>query len=298
MSSVCSREKTALRLSALVAGLFALLSLAWGLWIDSLMILFDGAYSLISFCLSLLSAYAAQAVYQPANRRFPFGRAAIQPLVIAVKGLAIGLVCILSALAALQSLFDGGRAVSADLALGFALLSLVVCTAVWVYLRWRNPAGDSDLMNAEQSQWQMDTLLSGVVALGFAGAWLLERSAWAPWAQYVDPLLVLAVSVYFMGVPVRMVRSGVRELLMQAPDPEVERVARRALNAAGLGGEFTRVVKLGPYLILDVDIEAERFGDYNCLRRRLYRELADTPWRPVLYFNPVTDGPVSTMLKG
>lgn len=294
MSSVNSREKTALKVSALVAGLFALFGLIWGLWIGSLMILFDGAYSLISLCLSLLSVYAAQAVYQPASRHFPFGRAAIQPLVITVKGLAIGLVCVVSALAALQALLTGGRVVSAGLALGFALLSLVVCAGVWVYLRWRDSSGESDLMNAEKSQWQMDTLLSGVVALGFAGAWLLERSAWAAVAPYVDPLLVLAVSGYFVWVPARMVRNGVRELLMAAPDPEVERIARRALEAAGLGHEFTRVVKLGPYLILDVDIPAERYAHYNGLRRRLYRELADTPWRPVLYFNPVTDSLVAS----
>ncbi|WP_111642860.1 cation transporter [Marinimicrobium alkaliphilum] len=293
MSSAYSREKTALKLSALIAGLFAFFGLIWGLWIGSLMILFDGAYSLISLCLSLLSVYAAQAVYQPASRRFPFGQAAIQPLVIAIKGLAIALVCIVSALAALQSLLSGGRLVSADLALGFALLSLVACAAVWAYLRLRDPIGESDLMSAERSQWQMDTLLSGVVALGFAGAWLMERSAWAEWAVYVDPLLVLAVSGYFLSVPVRMVRGAVRELVMAAPDPKVEHIARNALQVAGLGREYTRVIKLGPYLILDVDISAERHADYNGLRRRLYRALADCPWRPVLFFNPVTDGPVS-----
>src|SRR5680860_395046 len=65
-----ARENMALSLSAVATGLFALAGITWGLWIDSLVILFDGAYSLVSLLLSLLSLYAARIVRRPASKEY------------------------------------------------------------------------------------------------------------------------------------------------------------------------------------------------------------------------------------
>src|SRR5690554_3531236 len=150
MFTSLARENMALTLSAAGAGLFAVVGIGWGLWVDSLVILFDGAYSLISLALSLLSLYAARLVRRPATEDYPFGLGAVEPLVIAVKGLVIGLVCVLSMASAVVSLLQGGRAVSADMGMVFGAVNVVGCLAVWVYLRWssfRNEEHTSELQS-------------------------------------------------------------------------------------------------------------------------------------------------------
>ena len=75
MAAFLARENLALILSSIGAALFAVLGITWGLWVDSLVILFDGAYSLVSLMLSLLSVYAARLMRKPACDAFPLGRA-------------------------------------------------------------------------------------------------------------------------------------------------------------------------------------------------------------------------------
>ena len=54
MFTSLARENLALTLSAVGAGLFALAGITLGLWVDSLVILFDGDKSQICMGLSLL----------------------------------------------------------------------------------------------------------------------------------------------------------------------------------------------------------------------------------------------------
>lgn len=251
MFTSLARENMALTLSALGAGLFAVAGIGWGLWVDSLVILFDGAYSLVSLALSLLSLYAARLVRRPANENYPFGLGAVEPLVIAVKGLVIALVCVLSLVSAVVSLLQGGRAVAADMAMLFGAVNVVGCLLVWGYLRWSSIRNGSGLVLAEQRQWLMDSALSAAVMIGFAGAWMLERSQWSELAIYADPVMMLVISVYFMTVPVRMVMDAVQELLLAAPSEHAMTEMQEMLEDHGFNPDRVKVAKLGPNLLLE-----------------------------------------------
>ncbi|MGC8119866.1 cation diffusion facilitator family transporter [Marinobacter sp. VGCF2001] len=250
MFTSLARENLALTLSAAGAGLFAIAGIAWGLWADSLVILFDGAYSLISLGLSLLSLYAASLVRRPASEDYPYGMGAVEPLVIAVKGLVIGLVCVVSLVSAVVSLLQGGRPVAAGMATVFGAVNVVGCLAVWGYLRWASIRNDSGLVRAEQRQWLMDSALSAAVMIGFAIAWGLEHSEWSEFAVYADPVMMLLISFYFMTVPVKMVMESVRELLLAAPRDEALEDIQETLAHMGLNPDQVKVAKLGPNLLL------------------------------------------------
>ncbi|MBZ0335579.1 cation diffusion facilitator family transporter [Marinobacter sp. AL4B] len=254
MFTSLARENMALKLSAVGAGLFAVAGIVWGLWVDSLVVLFDGAYSLVSLALSLLSLYAARFIRSPATEDYPFGMGAVEPLVIAVKGLVIGLVCVLSFASAVVSILQGGRPVEASMALIFGAVSVVGCLVVWVYLRWTSHRNGSGLVLAEQGQWLMDTVLSAAVMLGFAIAWLIERSEWSALAVYADPVMMLLISGYFMTVPVKMVLGAVRELLLAAPAEEAMDDIHSALKDLGVNPEAVKVAKLGPNLLLEAKL--------------------------------------------
>ncbi len=278
-----ARENTALSLSAIAAGLFALAGITWGLWIDSLVILFDGAYSLVSLLLSLLSLYAARIVRRPASKEYPFGRGAVEPLVIAVKGLVIALVCVLSLASAIAALLEGGRAVSADKALVFAAVSVLGCAAVWVYLKWAERRESSGLLEAEQRQWFMDSVLSAAVVLGFAIAWWLEKNGLTAWAVYADPVMMVVISAYFILVPVKMTVGAVRELMLAAPPAEFAEEVHDALSSVGLAPEQVKMAKVGPNLMMEISLPANWSGQSDRLKWSLLRHLSGLPVRPAIF---------------
>ena len=293
MLALITREKTALLVSAMTAGLFAVVGISWGLWIDSMIILFDGSYSLISLGLSLLSVYAAQAIKRPADSRYPFGRAAMEPLVIAIKGTAILLICIISLFSAAAALVSGGREVNAEMAMLFATASVSVCLVVGLYLRGVQRHNPSGLILAEKRQWLMDTLLSAAVLAGFAIAYgLQQHPQWAPLAVYADPVMVLLICSYFIRVPIKMMRGAMRELIMAAPDNDLQHHAQQALRNAGLASQHARLTKVGPYLIIDLDLPASRVCEFGRLRFAMYRQLSGLSVRPVVFLN-VADKPMT-----
>lgn len=249
-----ARENRALVASAAMAAFFAVSGIGWGLWIDSLVIVFDGAYSLMSLGLSLLSLYAARLVRRPASARYPFGMGAVEPLVIAFKGLVIGLVCLISLVSAAVALMQGGRPVGAGMAMLFGAVSVVGCLLIWAYLVRASNANNSGLIQAERRQWLMDSALSAAVLIGFACAWMQEHSQWSALAVYADPLMMLVISLYFIRVPVRMVRDAIKELLLAAPNKEAIDDIKRTLAAQGFKTEGVKVAKSGPHLLLEAKL--------------------------------------------
>ena len=145
-------EKRTLTLSALSALLFAVAGLVIGLLVDSLVIVFDGAYSLVSLVLTLLSLAAARFIAAPSCDRFTFGRAIFEPAVIAIKGAVILLEVVYSLYAAVEALLTGGREVDASVATAFGVVNVLGCIAVWALIAAQSKRQHSGLLDAEADQ--------------------------------------------------------------------------------------------------------------------------------------------------
>ena len=278
-------EKRTLTVSAISAGIFAAAGIGWGVWVDSLVIVFDGAYSLVSLALSLLSMAAFRMLQKPADDRFNFGRMVAEPLTVAVKGIVIMLVCVISLVSAVAALLSGGRVVEANMALAFATVNVTGCWLTWNYLKGEQRRCDSALIAAEGRQWFMDTVISVAVLAGFVISLLISRTPYAAWAVFADPLMVLLASVYFMSVPLRMTVSALREVMLATPEPSLRRLVTKRLTREGIAHDDIRMAKVGSHLILEVDAPAAALADLNVTRQKLEDCLEDLPLQPVVRIN-------------
>ncbi|ELV8594986.1 cation diffusion facilitator family transporter [Vibrio fluvialis] len=259
---MCARtsfnENRVLTLSALFASMFAGGGLIVGLLVGSLVIMFDGVYSLVSLLLTLLSLVAARYIRKPSDAQFPFGRAVFEPAVIAVKGAVILLIVSYSLYSAIGSMFTGGRPVDASIATAFGAINVVGCGLAWWYMKSLGKRHASGLIDAEVKQWQMDTMLSVAVTAGFVIAWLMTLTPMAKYAVYADPMMMLAMSFYFIKVPFEMLRSAMREIFLMAPSKEICQTVDQSVVAAGKESEqdieLAGVTKVGHELWVDVDI--------------------------------------------
>ncbi len=254
-------ENRILIFSALLASGFAVGGMVLGLLVGSIVIVFDGVYSLVSLLLTLLSLAASYYISKPSKSIFPFGKAILEPIVIAIKAAVILVVVALSLFSAVAALTSGGREVDASIATIFGAINVIGCGYAWWFMAKKSRRFSSGLIEAEKKQWQMDTLLSVAVTVGFIAAWLVSLTPYAHYAVYADPMMMVLMGFYFLKVPFDMLVGALRELLMMAPSKElchsvgndvleIEKVTDHQLKLAG-------VTKVGQELRVNVDVHID-----------------------------------------
>lgn len=254
-------EKRILTFSALLASGFAVSGLVLGLIMGSLVIVFDGVYSLVSLLLTLLSLAASRYISRPSQGEFQFGKAIIEPIVIAIKGLVILTIVGYSLYSAVSSVLTGGSEVNASIAALFGIVNVVGCGYGWWYIANKSKRFTSGLIHAETKQWQMDTLLSVAVTLGFVVAFLLTLTPYAHLNVYADPIMMILVSFYFIKVPFDMLKQAMKELLLMTPsddihhavDVEVNKIDQQFSQHIELAG----VAKVGQELWVNIDVHTD-----------------------------------------
>ncbi|MDF2976460.1 MAG: cation diffusion facilitator family transporter [Actinomycetospora sp.] len=249
-----ARDRRLLLLSVWASAAFAVLSSVWGVLSGSSMIVFDGLYSFASIGLSVLAVLALRTSRRGADERYPWGREVWEPVTVVVKAFALGALCVYAVVGGVADLFAGGR----EVATGWALLYAVIATAgggVVTLLMRRG--GRSDLVRAEAAEWVGDTLLSVGVLVGFVIAAVLMAAGRPDIAAYVDPAMVVLVSVLFLRVPARLIGGGMREILAMSPPPETRAELEAAVEAVrerfGLAESFLRASKVGARVDVEVD---------------------------------------------
>lgn len=254
-------ENRILTFSALLASGFAIGGMVLGLLVGSIVIVFDGVYSLVSLLLTLLSLAASYYISKPSKSIFPFGKAVLEPIVIAIKAAVILVVVSFSLFSAVTALMTGGREVDASIATIFGVVNVIGCGYAWWFMAKKSRRFSSGLIEAEKKQWQMDTLLSVAVTVGFIAVWLVSLTPYAHYAVYADPMMMVLMGFYFLKVPFDMLVGALRELLMMTPSKElcqsvgkdvleIEKVTEHQLKLAG-------VTKVGQELRVNVDVHVD-----------------------------------------
>ncbi len=278
-----------------VAGV-ALLSLAWGVVIESDVVILNGVFSLVSLIGSVLYLTAARLVARPADRRFQYGYAHVEPLVTGANGLLVLVICIYAFINGIEGLRAGGDAVAAAGVVWFGAVSGVICLAVGTYEGLMARQTGSQLLRNDAREWLIDAAFSLVTLAGFALVWLLEEPWRSLWARYADSALVALLALLFMPVPLGVLRQTMRELLHTADaDRElasrVEAVLRAVAAEHDVASHTTHVAKVGRASFIEANIVAgpgfalQTVAQQDALRERIWRELGlprDRAWLSII----------------
>ena len=265
------------------AVVFSVVGVIWGVLSHSRMIFFDGIYSLLSLGLTLGSYWTWRFIRKEQPVRFQFGKESLVPLVVALKALVLLGLSVYAIGVAVGDLRTGGRQVQLAGALGYSLLSTVLCAAIYLMIQRRQKKTESSLAGVEAAQWLMDTVLSMAVLAGFAVAYGLQFTAWNHLTPFVDPVLVLAFGLYFLKVPYVILRDNLPELLMMAPGKDIQRDIDRAVLSVrqqfDLKDAYVRTAKIGQKLVIEIDFivdpqsQVQDIGQCDLVREALNRQL-------------------------
>ena len=248
-------EQRVLRVSMLIGVALCALGIGWGIVGGSQMILFDGVYALVGISLTWIALWASRIVDAGPTTRYPWGREALTPMVIAFQGMALFATCAYAVVDAVMTIRAGGSEVTGASGVGYGLISLAAAVIAYLWIR-RNTA-HSDLMAAEATQWMAGAALSVGMVVGFGAVVVVSGSAWEGAGRYIDPAMVIAACVVLVPAPFKMVRSTLVELLEGAPGEQVQQPVRSAIDEVrrefGLGDHHLRMAKAGRKLYVEVD---------------------------------------------
>ncbi len=274
-----NKEIGALKLSAWMSLLMGLLGLGFAIWSQSGAIMMDGLFSLINLVASIITIRVARLVRQPPDARLHFGYAQFEPFLNVLKSLSVLVLCGFASASAIDAIVHGGRELQPGPALVYALAAMVGGLIVSGIQRRMARETNSPLLEVEAKSWMIDGLLSGVVALAFAGAILLERGSLARLVPYVDPVLVIALILIVMWVPIGIIRRGLSELLAYAPPDDVQVDVRsrvgRALEGLPVEVWHARMHQVGRYfylmtqVVLKPEFRLSRVQELDAYRQRI-----------------------------
>ena len=247
------RDHRLLLVSVFASAAFAVVSCVWGVLSGSSMIVFDGLYSFASIGLSLLAVAALRVSRRGPDAAHPWGREEWEPVAVVVKALALAALSVYAVVGGVADLLAGGREVATGWALGYAVLATAGGVAVTLALR----RGHGGLVRAEAAEWQGDTLLSVGVLVGFGIAAGLEAAGRADLAAYVDPGMVVLVSLLFLRVPAGLIARAMREVLAMSPPEETMSELQTAVDevrdAYRIREAFLRASQVGSRVDVEID---------------------------------------------
>lgn len=258
-------EQRALRFALYGVMGFVILGLGFAVLTNSDAILFDGIYSLIAFCIALLTLRVAKLAERPDDERFHFGYTAMEPTLNLFKALFILVACVYALTEAVRGLLAGGNQTEYGLAVLYGVIATAGCfTVAWLMHR-SSRQHRSDLVRVESKTWLVDGLLSGAVLLGFSVAWWLEQSPWSRYAPLVDPLLLTAIVLVALPIPLGILHESLREIVNMAPPvsvvDDIEQRLLASLSEVDYEHVELRVTKRGrnTYLLVHV-VVSESFA--------------------------------------
>jgi cation diffusion facilitator family transporter len=202
----------------------ALLLAVWGIFMaiasDSSVILLDGMFNLISAVMSFFSIEILRLVTGKETREYPFGYFAFESLFVLIKGASIMILLLMALYSAIKKLATGGGEPALGLMTVYVVLAVLGCLILYFVAKRGFKKTGSEILEAEKTAWLINMVVSAAIGVAFGVTMLLQQTSLGWIARYVDQILVIIFSIVFFKDPIILMKKGLRELLLAAPQRE------------------------------------------------------------------------------
>lgn len=248
------------RLLAQSAGLMLLVAVSgtlMGVYTGSGAILLDGVCSFIAVIIKLMMIVTSRLVSQETSKRFQFGYWQFEPLVLIAEGSFTLLIVLYALMAGISDLLSGGRPVDVGGAIIYAIFFTIADTAYYLYVHNVNKRLKSNLVKFDNISWSIDAMLEAGILISFALAWLLEQTEWAYYARYIDPLVLVVLSLQMLPSALRILVPSVKQILGVAPvalHNKIQKIMDEFMVRYHFEDYVSSVQAYGSVKIIEIDI--------------------------------------------
>ncbi|WP_299547262.1 cation transporter [uncultured Helicobacter sp.] len=253
------KEQFVLKVSMFSALLLAVFGIGFGIFVQSMAVIFDGFVALVSVGLGALSVITSRYIYKEDDDIFQYGYVRFEPMVNLFKSLVLVFVCIYAFINALKSIIHGGYAVELGGAAIYSLCAFIFCAILFAYTLLYTKSLESDLIQVDNTEWKIDCVLylGALIAFGII-AFLPQTNT--TFALYVDPILLAILSLFLCISPTRIAIANFKDLIMVAPieiDERITEIMERISKEFNFKDYDTHVAKSGRFYMVEVNILTE-----------------------------------------
>lgn len=285
-------EQGILRLSILVTFALAGFGVVFGLFSGSSSIIFDGVYSAMDASMTLLALLVSGLITQSMAERtvarlvrhFTMGFWHLEPMVLGLSGTLLIAAAGYALITAIGSLLSGGRHLSFDLAIIYALITLIVATSMAVYGTRANRRIGSSFLELDAKAWTISAALTGALLAAFCFGWLIQGTGWEWMSPYVDPAVLALVCLIVLPMPIPTVRQALADIMLVTPQDlkiHIDQIAARAVARHGFLTHRAYVARVGRgrqielFFIVPPNQPARRLEEWDAIRDEIGDEIGD-----------------------
>ncbi len=218
-------EQGVLRLSIAVTLLLALFGIIFGLAIGSGSIIFDGVYSILDVCMTLLALMVsglitsslAEGARAKLVQHFTMGFWHLEPIVLGMNGVLLMATAGYALLNAIGILMSGGREVEFGTAIIYGVVTMLTAITMALYGLRANRKIKSSFLALDAKAWMISAGMTGALLAAFIFGWLIQGTRHEWMAPYVDPAILAVVCVIVLPMPFSTVRQALADILLVTP---------------------------------------------------------------------------------
>lgn len=266
-------------LYAVVVAIMA--NLSYGLYIKSDALILNGIFALLNLAGSSLNLIAAKMVLRPADRDFQYGYSLVEPLVNCFNGLMMLILCLYAFINGIEGIRHGGHKVDASDVVWFTLLASLFCLAMWSYKKSVYRKVSSKILKHDTEKWTIKLSFHLVTLFGFSLLPFLSEPYRNIWQTHADSSLVAVMALLMSPIPIRIIKSNVRELLLMSTGNEAVRIAieqemQKIKSEYDITRYATHVAQVGRSNLIKVniltgpDFQLQSIEEQDRLRHRIW----------------------------
>ncbi|WP_409295784.1 cation diffusion facilitator family transporter [Pseudomonas sp. KCJK8670] len=277
-------EQGLLRASIAVTLFIATIGIAFGVASGSFSIVFDGVYSLVDASMSGLSLVVVKLITshtttlhmsRKLRERFTMGFWHLEPTVLALNGILLCSVAIYALINAVLSLLEGGRHLEFDIAIIYAVLTVIACVTIAMIEARANRKLGSDFVRMDVKGWIMSASITAALLIAFCFGYAVQGTAWEWMSPYIDPAVLGLVCLVIIPLPLSVIRQALSEIFLVTPSDlklHVDEVAKHFVALHGLQSYRAYVAKVGRsreielFFIVPPDMGAKTIAEWDALR--------------------------------
>ncbi len=279
-------EKRLLLQSAGMMAFVAVGGTVMGILSHSQAILVDGIFSFVAVLIKLLMVGTSSLISRETSIRFQFGYWQLEPLVLFTEGAFTFVIIIYAFLSGLSGLLHDGNMVNFRMAVLYASFFTAADGLFYFYVRYRNKSVRSNLVHFDNVSWSVDAAMAAGLMISFAGASLLEYTPWASMIRYVDPVIMMGLSLQMLIPTFRILHPAAKQILGESPEDvheHVQVVMDRFMVRYHFKDYVSSVREYGNAKIIEIDIlipsasPALRVSSLDDIRNEIDKEIGYDP---------------------
>jgi len=225
------KESFAIKLSIYGSVIMAITGILAALYGNSISLLFDALYTIIAMTISIAGLSISKLLKIKYSSRFNFGYFSFEPLFVLINGLLLMTLAVSLFISSIQSIINGGRIIELAVVTEYLIFSVIICGSLTFILKFYAKKTKSEIIQTESINWMLDALISVVVLFVFLMSLWLKNTPYSSLIPYLDPAITIVLILFFIYQPIKLIKSGIFDLLRAAPPKKfIEEIKEKLLS--------------------------------------------------------------------